>query len=71
MFCLEAFQDSLEDGVGVVSEAPIGVGTACMVRRPGSSRTRVTYRRDLYGVSFLAYLWRCWAAAAMRWACHS
>ena len=29
------------------------------------------YRRDLYGVSFLPYLSRSWAAAAMRWACHS
>ena len=32
---------------------------------------RLTYRRDLCGVSFLPYLSRSWAAAAMRWACHS
>ena len=42
-----------------------------MVRRPVSSRMRLTYRRDLYGVSFLPYLSRPWAAAAMRSACHS
>ena len=42
-----------------------------MVRSPVSSRMRLTYRRDLYGVSFLPYLSRSWAAAAMRWACHS
>ena len=35
---------------------PSGVRTAWMVRRPASSRTRLMYRRDLYGVSFLAYL---------------
>ena len=29
-----------------------------MVRRPVSSRMRLTYRRDLYGVSFLPYLSR-------------
>ena len=45
--------------------------TAWMVRRPVSSGMRLTYRRDLYGVSFLPYLSRSWAAAAMRWACHS
>ena len=42
-----------------------------MVWRHVSSRMRLTYRRDLYGVSFLPYLSRSWAAAAMRWACHS
>ena len=56
---------------GSLVRPPSGVRTAWMVRRPVSSRMRLTYRRDLYGVSFLPYLSRSWAAAAMRWACHS
>ena len=71
MLCLEAVQDCLEDGVRVIGEPPSGVRTAWMVRRPVSSRMRLTYRRDLYGVSFLPYLSRSLAAAAMRWACYS
>ena len=47
------------------------VRTAWMVRSPVSSKMRLTYDRDLYGLSFLPYLSRSWAAAAMRWACHS
>ena len=51
---------------GSLVRPPSGVRTALMVRRPVSSRMRLTYRRDLYGVSFLPYLWRSSAAAAMR-----
>ena len=71
VLCLEAVQDCLEDDIGVVGEAPSGLRTAWMVRHPVSSRMRLTYRRDLYGVSFLPYLSRSSAASAMRWASHS
>ena len=71
VLCLEAVQDCLQDSIWVVGEGPSGVHTAWMVRRPVYSTTRLTYRRDLYGVLFLPYFSRSWAAAAMRWACHS
>ena len=35
---------------------PSGVRTSWMVRRPVCSRMQLTYRRDLYSVSFLPYL---------------
>ena len=57
--------------LGSLVRPPSRVRTAWMVRRPVSSRMRLTYRRDLYGVWFLPYFSRSWAAAAMRWACHS
>ena len=56
---------------GSLVRPPLRVRTAWMVRRTVSSGTRLTYRRDLYGVSFLLYLSRSWAAAAMRLACHT
>ena len=56
---------------GSLVRLPSGVFTAWMVGRPVSSRMRLTYRGDLYGVSFLPYLSLSSAADAMRWACHS
>ena len=47
------------------------MGTTWMVWHPASSRTRLRYHRDLYGVVFMPYLLCSSAAAAMRWACHS
>ena len=41
---------------GSLVRPPSGVRTAWMVWRPASYRMRLTYRRDLYGVSFLPYL---------------
>ena len=41
--------------------------TAWMVRRPVSSRMRLTYRRDLYGVSFLPYLSRSLNFCGQKW----
>ena len=67
VLCLEAIQD-LEDGVGVVGEAPIRDAHRVDGAASVSSRMRLTYHRDLYGVSFLSYLSRSWAAATMRWA---
>ena len=54
---------------GSLVRPPSGVRTTWMVRRPVSSRMRLTYRGDLYGVSFLPYPLRSWAAATMWWAC--
>ena len=56
---------------GSLVKPPFGVWTAWMVRRPVSSRMRLTYRTELYGVSFLPFLLRSPAGAAMRWVCHS
>ena len=42
--------------LGSLVRPPSGVRTAWMVRRPVSSRKRLTYRRDLYGVSFLPFI---------------
>ena len=42
-----------------------------MVRRPVSASMQLTYRRHLYGVSFMPHLSRSWAVAAMRWGYHS
>ena len=61
----EAAQDALQDLSGLLVSAPLVVCTTWMVRCPSSTRMRVTNCRDLYDVSFLLYLSRSMAAAAI------
>ena len=56
---------------GLLLQPPLAVRTPWMVRSPVSSRIRLAYCRNLYGMSFLPYLSRSWAVAAMQWACNS
>ena len=71
VLCLEAVQDCLEDGVGVVGEAPLGGahrvdGTAPRVLQDAADVPQGLVRRVVSAVYFASR-----AGAAVRRACHS